>query len=113
VVSSIAVVSPPCTTARSQAAEVAIEVVHVGDDLEPVGLRQRVRVDARAGDDDHAQLRHVALGLVERGDHPAQQVSSDTEPAHAHDARPSRQAGSQVVAQLVAVAEVRGSKPLT
>ena len=46
--------------------EVAVEVVHVGDDLEALGLRQRLRVDARAGDHDHAQLRHPALGLLER-----------------------------------------------
>ena len=49
--------------------EVAVEVGHVGADLEPVGARQRRRVDPRPGDDDHPQLRHAPPRLRERGDH--------------------------------------------
>ena len=37
----------------------AVELVHVGADLEPLVLRQARRVDPRTGDDDHPQLRHV------------------------------------------------------
>jgi hypothetical protein len=57
--------------------EMAVEVVDVGADLEPVLLRQALGVDARPGDDDHPELGHALLGLGERFDHAAQEVASD------------------------------------
>ena len=48
--------------------QVAVQVVDVRAHLEAVGARQRRRVDARAGDDDHPQRRDALAGLRERGD---------------------------------------------
>ncbi len=49
--------------------EVAIELVDVRHDLEPIAVRQARRVDARAAHHDHAQGRNSSLGLRERIDH--------------------------------------------
>ena len=66
--------------------EVAVQLVDVRADLEAVGLGERRRVDARPGDDDHAEARHALLGLGERRDHTAEQVDADARAAHRDDA---------------------------
>ena len=59
----------------------AVEVVHVRPDLEPVRGGQRGGVDPRAGDDDHPQPRHEAPGLGQACDHASQEVLADARSA--------------------------------
>ena len=84
----------------------AVEVVHVGADLEPVVARQRRRVDARPGDDDHAQAGTRCLGLGVGGDHPPQQVGADAGAADGDDADLLVGAVAELGAQRVAVGEL-------
>jgi hypothetical protein len=66
--------------------EVAVQLVDVGAHLEAVVLRQALGIDARPGDDDHAELGHPLLRLRERGDHAPQQVPADPRAPDGHDA---------------------------
>ena len=75
--------------------QVAIEVVDVADDLEALVARQRLGIDARAGDDDRPQPRNPRGGERMRVDHPAQQMPADAGPADADDAHPLGRRGSR------------------
>ena len=66
--------------------QVPVELVYVGAHLEPVVCGQRLRVDPRAGDDDHPQRRHALLRLGEGGDHAPQEVAADARAADGDDA---------------------------
>ena len=66
--------------------EVPVEPVDVGADLQPIGGGQRGRVDAGAGDDDHAQVGHQLARGREGGDHAAQERRADARAAHRDDA---------------------------
>ena len=56
----------------------AIQLVDVRPDLEPRARRERGWVDARTGDDDHAQSRHAFLRVRERVDDATEQVAADS-----------------------------------
>jgi len=68
--------------------EVAIQVVEVAVDLDAVAVRQRRRVDAGAGDDDHPQRRNEPPSRRDALQHPAQQRAADTRASHGDDAHP-------------------------
>jgi hypothetical protein len=57
--------------------EVAVEVVHVWADLEPLGRRQRRGIDPRSGDHNHPQLSHEPFRLGEAGDHAPEKIGAD------------------------------------
>src|SRR5947207_2708663 len=81
--------------------EVAVQLVDVRAHLEPLVLPEALRIDPRAGDDDHPELGHALLRLRERGDHAPQQMPADPRAADGHDADLLVVA----VAQCLAVAE--------
>ena len=85
--------------------EVLVEVVHVGADLEPGMRGQRRGVDARAGDDDHAQVRDLRAGGGEGVDHAAQQRGADAGAADGDDADPLAGPVAERRAQPFAVAD--------
>ena len=80
--SSIVVVSPPWTTARSQAARCRYRSGTNGRTSTPAGAPERRRIDARPGDGDHAQA----------GDRPARRRIGIDDPAEQRlaDARSRR-----------------------
>jgi hypothetical protein len=66
--------------------EMAIQTMDVAVNLEAVALRKSGGIDARAGDDDHAQLGDASLRLREGGGGPLQEVRPDTGAAGRDDA---------------------------
>src|SRR3954471_25239 len=90
--------------------EVAVEVVDVGADLEPVGAREARGVDPRPGDDNHPQVRDRALGLRERLDDPAEEMAADAGATDGDDADLLVRVIAQLVAKLLAVGELRRVK---
>ena len=83
-----------------------VEVVDVGADVEPVA-GQRRGVDARPGDDDHAEPGHEPPGLGGRRS-PAG-AGADARAADRHDADPLAGRVAELGAEPFAVAELAGS----
>ena len=66
--------------------EVTIQLMHIRPNLQPIGAGKRGWLDARAGHDNHPQVRHAALRLRERADDTAEQMLADAGAANGDDA---------------------------
>jgi hypothetical protein len=71
-------------------------------------LRERGRIDPRAGDDDHARRGNPLLRLRECLDHAPQQVPADARAADGDDADLHVVAVTELVTQRGAIGEVGG-----
>ncbi len=84
--------------------QVAVELVDVGPDFQPVMGGQAPGIDPRPGHHDHPKIGHPVFGFGVGGDHAAQQVAADAGAADGHDA----QAFVVAVAERLAVGELAG-----
>src|SRR5439155_12431516 len=88
--------------------QVAVQVVHIGADLDAAVCRQPCGVDAGPGDDDHPQAGNGPLGLGERVDDAAQQVRAGTGTSDGHDAHLVVGAVAELGPDRLAVGELGG-----
>src|SRR5437588_239018 len=83
-----------------------VQVVHVGDHVQAGDGRERVGVDAGAGDDDHAQLRDALLRVWEGGNDPPQEAAAYARPSDGDNAYTLVVPVAELGAQCGALAEI-------